>query len=372
MKKILFIDNTAHHLYGQSHLYSNFARDGYQVILCCPNDGNYFYKINDMGYPCVALGINGKGMNFFEDAKLIVGIYKIIAQIKPDLIFSFTIKPNIYTAIACKFAKVCVIPNITGLGYVFLKHGILAKFVVKLYKFAFSNLKYIFFQNSHDSEMFTKRGILNDKTKIIQLPGSGVDLKKFAFIPPHNILKRGIIFVYSGRLLWDKGLGELIVAYKQVKNKHPDTQLKFIGNFYPANPSAIAKVQVEQWQRECGIEYLGMVDNVAEVIANCDCLILPSYREGMGRAILEACSVGRAVIVSDAVGCKDAVDDKITGLVCKVRDALDLTDKMLEFIEMPREQQVLMGINGRQKMEKEFSQEIVYKKYRDICIKTSP
>lgn len=366
MKKILFIDNTAHHMYSQQHLYSAFVKLGYWVILCCPDDNNYFRRLQQEGYQCVNFAIDGKSMSLIKNLALFWYLYRLLKGYMPDIIFSFTIKPNIYSSLAGRFLNIPVVPNITGLGYVFLKSSLIKYIVIRLYKFAFANLNYVVFQNKDDKQVFLDHKILSAKTEIIQVPGSGVNLTKFSYVGYTNM--GNITFLYIGRLLLDKGIKELIDAFRIISKKYPTTKLKFIGNYFLGNPSAISSRQMELWQNELPIEYLGMVDNVADHISASSCVVLPSYREGMPRAVLEASSMGIPVITTDTVGCRDSVDDLATGFLCKVKDVRDLADKMEKFIEYP--DKVQMGINGRAKMEREFDQQIVIDKYRLIVSQT--
>ena len=366
MRKLFFIDNTAHHLFTQRHLYDSFAADGYSITLCCPDDGDYFKKLTQHGYTCLPLKIHGKSKNLFYNLILICKLYKAIKKISPDIIFSFTIKPNIFCAMVGRWLKIPVVPNITGLGTIFLKHNFVTTIVIKLYKFAFFHLDHVVFQNQDDKKVFIDMKMLSSHTKLVQVPGSGVNLNKFPFVGYNNTNNEAITFLYIGRLLWDKGIAELISAFKVVKKQYPETQLKFIGNYFIGNPSAIRPNQMEAWLRDPGIEYLGMVDHVDAIISTSDCVVLPSYREGMPRAILEGSSMGKPVITTDTIGCKDALNDGETGFLCKVRDADDLTKAMLRFIKLPLAHKQQMGIAGRKKMECEFDQKIVVAKYREI------
>lgn len=361
MKKIIFIDNTAHHLYTQGHLYNTFASGDYQVLLCCPDDGDYFYKLQQKGYECISIDIDGKNINPIRNILLVWQIYKMLKVHLPDIVFSFTIKPNIFSAIASKFLNISVVPNITGLGYVFLRFGFVKYFVVRLYRFAFANLYYVIFQNKDDRHLFSDLKILSSKTQVVQVPGSGVDLNKFPYTEhtQHETLQ----FLYAGRLLWDKGIGELIDAFRLISKQYPMVKLHFIGNYFFANPAAISEEQMKLWQEELPIEYHGMVDNVSDYIANSDCVILPSYREGMPRSLLEASSMGRPIITVDSVGCRDAVEDGVTGFMAKVRDVDSLVIAMQKFIELPFAEKVQMGLNGRRKMEREFDQKLVIEQY---------
>ncbi len=365
MKKILFIDNTAHHLFGQLHLMNAFKVNGYSVEVVVPNDDNYYQQISELGFKCHSITIDGKGINPVADFKLIKQLKYYFHVIKPDVICSFTIKPNLYASIAARSLKIPVIAGVTGLGTAFLKQNLLNYLVVKLYKFAFREIGCVFFQNQDDKLTFDSLGITEYARYSITLPGDGVDLNKFAY--SKISLNKDTTFLYSGRLLADKGLYELVEAFKKVKFIYPNISLVLIGNYFLANPSAISKTTVDEWTKDGTIKYLGMVDNVSEIVKECDCVVLPSYREGMPRSLLEASSMGRPIITVDSIGCKDVVEDGVTGYMAKVRDVDSLAKAMIKFIELPFDKKVEMGLNGRRKMEQEFDQKIVINKYLEVA-----
>lgn len=366
MRKILFIDNTAHHLLGQMHLLKAFTSGGYNVEAITPNDSDYFNKLVNAGIKCYPIKINGKGVNPFTDMALIKEFKNRFLEIKPDLICTFTIKPNLYATIAAQKYKIPVIAGVTGLGTAFLRKNILNKIVVSLYKQAFKSLGCVFFQNKDDQRTFEQLNIIKNNTLSICLPGDGVNLSRFSYV---GLAKTDemINFLYLGRLIGDKGLYELISAIRQVKLSYPNACVMFGGNYFPGNPTAISELQISQWENEGVIQYLGMIDNVPDVIAQSDCVILPSYREGMPRSILEASSMGKPVITVNSIGCKDAVDDGVTGFVAQVKDVDSLANAMIRFIELPFDKKVEMGLQGRRKMEREFDQTIVVNKYLEVA-----
>lgn len=367
MKKILFIDNTAHHLFGQLHLMNAFRDAGYGVEAIIPNDNNYFNKIREHGINTYTINIDGKGINPIKDLSLIRQLSKYFVQIKPNLICSFTIKPNLYAAIAAQEFNIPVIAGVTGLGTAFLKKNLLNFIVVNLYKFAFKKIGCVFFQNSDDKYMFDQLKIAPKTSLSIVLPGDGVDLNKFKYVGLQK--NADIKFIFSGRLLWDKGLGELVEAMNIVKQKYPKTQLVVIGNYFFSNPSSISAKQVQSWEDLGLINYLGMVDNVFDVISSADCMVLPSYREGMPRSLLEAMSTGKPIITVDSVGCKDIIDDGVNGYIAKLKDVSSLAEAMIKYIELPFDKKLQMGLNGRRKMEREFDQSLVIGKYFEVINK---
>jgi glycosyltransferase involved in cell wall biosynthesis len=378
MKKILFIDNTAHHLYGQMHLMRAFKNLGYNVVALVPNDHNYFLKIKNQGVTCQAINTAGKSLNPFKNLKLLFSFKQAIKTISPNLICTFTIKPNLYASIIARQQKIPIITNITGLGYTFLNKVWLSKLIISLYKYSFKAVNHIFFQNQDDRQLFIDANIISPATgnkNISVIPGSGVDLTKFSFVgytpqplylKSSNIISNKVVFLYAGRLLWDKGLRELIAAFAITKNKYPNIELIVLGNYYSENPAAITEAQTIAWQDQYAIKYLGMVEDIATQMAKADCVVLPSYREGMPRTILEASSMGKAVITTDVPGCRDAVQDGVTGFICKVKDIQSLADVMIKFIELPFAKKQQLGNNGRQKMEREFDQKIVVSEYLEV------
>ncbi len=365
MFKILFIDNTAHHLFGQLHLMAAFRDSGYIVEALIPNDENYYRKIEQFGIPCHQIQIDGKGVNPFKDYSLIQKFKNLFLRLKPDLICSYTIKPNLYAAIAAESYRIRLIAGVTGLGTAFLSKNLLNHIVVRLYKFAFKRIGCVFFQNNDDKDTFEQLKIVPNLAISFALPGDGVDLVKFKYVGLTESINT--TFIFSGRLLWDKGLGELVAAMKIVKQKYPATQLKVIGNYFLANPSGIPEKQIEQWEEEGIFEYLGMVDNVFEVMTSIDCMVLPSYyKEGLPRVLMEACSMGKPIITVDNVGCREVVEDGINGFMAEPRHVDSLAKAMISFIELPFDKKVEMGLQGRRKMEREFDQTIVVNKYLEV------
>lgn len=365
VKKILFIDNTAHHAYGQVHNMHALRESGHLISILIPDDGVYFHKLQILGYNCINSIDSWKGQNPFQELLLLLRLKKIITTLNPDLICSFTIKPNLYTAIAIKNSSIKQIANITGLGYGFMRGTVKVKLFSMLYRFALKNIDQIFFQNGDDYSFLLHSNIIRTWQNADVLPGSGVDLTQYHFIEMKNnsIIK----FLFSGRVIGDKGVNELVKAFYNVCQKYSHIKLILIGNFFPANPSAISQQQVKEWVDSGIITYLGMVDNVVEVIQSCDCVVLPSYREGMPRSLLEASSMGRPIITVDSIGCKDVVEDGVTGYLAKVKDVDSLAEAMIQFIELPFADKVQMGLNGRRKMEREFDQQVVVNKYLEVA-----
>lgn len=366
-KKILFVDNSAHHLFGQMHLIEAFKND-YDIFALIPHDYLYFKKILECGIKCFAYSIDGKSLNVLKNFKIIIDIYKCCKLIQPDLICSFTIKPNIFSAIIAKKMRIPIIVNITGSGYVFMKNNLISYFAKGLYKFSFNKVNQIFFQNKDDYEFFYKNNLFNKKfSSVVILKGSGVDTNKFYYVglaPKHEIN-----FLFSGRLIKDKGLIELVTAFRKVKRLYSNINLLIMGNYYLSNPNCIYAKEIKSWEAEGIIKYLGMHFDVRPIVSEADCVILPSYKEGIPRSLLEASSMGKPIITVNSAGCKDVVEDRKTGLIAKVKDSEDLARAIIEFIKMPYEEKVVLGQNGRQKMMNEFEQNKIVSAYKNSIIK---
>lgn len=355
MSKILFIDNTAHHLYGQLHLMSALKKAGYQVVYCCPDDGNYFNKIAANGFAAIPIKISIRSRNPLKELALFLKYYAIFRRQQPDLICGFTIKPNLYGAIAARYLKIPFIASVTGLGYSFMRDNWLKAIVICLYQFAFKAVAAILFQNATDKDMFLRYNIIASQSIIKVLPGDGVDINRFYYAGLREFAT-DCRFIFSGRLLWDKGLGDLVDGFRLVKSKYFNSELLVIGNYFPDNPAAISESQIMQWQSEGLIYYLGMIDDVPKVLENCDCLVLTSYREGMPRSLLEACSMGKPIISVMTPGCSEVIIDGYNGYVAEVGSISSIASSMIRFIESSHDVRLQMGLNGRKFMEERFNQ----------------
>lgn len=349
MKKILFFANSTWYLTNfKMGLMKRLEEIGYKVILLAPQTDS------ELPFEFHAIKVRGTGRNPLQDAFLYFQIKTKLKEISPDLVINYTVKPNIYATLAAKSLGIPSIINIAGLGVFFRKNNLSAKIIRFLYKISSQKADFIFFQNKDDKEIFTK--LYNNKKYHI-LPGSGVDLQKFQ---PTKFKRNEVFtFLFLGRLIKEKGIYELIEAIQKVRKIH-NAELRILGFTDVDNPTAISKKEVQNWHDMGIIRYMGFTDNVYDYILDCDCVILPSYYgEGVPKSLLEAASMAKPIITTDHIGCKEAVDDGVTGFLCAVKNADDLADKMLKMIELPDDELEKMGNNGRKKMEKEFDEEIV-------------
>lgn len=337
---------------------------GYHIAVIAPYD-DYSRHFKELGFDYHAIEMNNKGTNPIEDLKLIGEYYRLLKKIKPDLMLNYTIKPNIYGTIAANMLKIPTINNIAGLGTLFVKQSFVTTIAKFLYKYSQSKASKVFFQNNEDYELFTHSRLIEADTAEV-LPGSGVNTEKFTPMPKANNLDK-IVFLLISRMLWDKGVGEYVEAARYLTQKYPNAEFQLLGFLDVANKTAISKNQMEQWVSEGTVKYLGTSDNVQNEIADADCIVLPSsYREGTPRTLLEAASMAKPIITTDNVGCRDVVDDKKTGFLCKMKDPSDLAEKMEYIIAMSESERNIMGQEGRRKMLNEYDEKIVIEKYFNV------
>lgn len=385
--KLLIVINTAWNLYNfRSGLIRALVEAGYEVVAVAPYD-DYAPRLEALGCRHVPLPMDNKGTSPLRDLMLLWRFRRLLRHERPDVFLGYTVKPNVYGSIAAHGLGIPVINNIAGLGVVFMRGGWLAWVVKALYRQAISHSQRVFFQNDDDRLLFLSEGLVRPEQTGL-LPGSGVDLQHYvpASLGAENVgvvQQRGRVasqsesdladaepgqgiftFLLVARLLWDKGVGEFIEAARRVRQQSPNTQFKLLGFLDVQNPTAINRATVNEWVSEGVVEYLGATDDVRPFLAAADCTVLPSYyMEGTPRCLLEAAAMARPIITTDWVGCRNVVEDGINGFLCRVRDAEDLADKMMAMIRLTPAQRWAMGAAGRAKVEREFDEQIVIKKY---------
>jgi glycosyltransferase involved in cell wall biosynthesis len=342
-------------------LIKRLKKAGYQVVVITQYDG-YENKIAEYVDQIQPLFISRKGVNPFVDIITLLDLVKSFHKLKPDYVLLFTIKPVIYGAIAAKLFNIKTIVTITGLGTAFIANNWITRLVKLLFRYALSSVSTVFFQNSDDRDLFINETLADFQVCKLS-PGSGLDTRQFPYraFPLNN----EIIFILIARMLWDKGVGEYVEAAKIVKAKYPNTKFQLLGALDVENRTAISNKRMAAWVDEGSVEYLGETSDVRTYIEEASCVVLPSYREGTSRVLLEAASMGRPIIASDVPGCREIVENGISGLLCKSKDCFDLSGQMETMLNLSFEERKLMGIKGREKIEKEFNQEIVDDLYFD-------
>jgi len=361
-RKIVIALNTAWNLVNfRAGLIRALVAQGYEVVAVAPNDA-YASRLAELGCRFVALPMDNKGTHPGRDLLLFFRFLNLLRRERPEVFLGYTIKPNVYGSLAAHVLGIPVVNNIAGLGTAFIRNNWLTRLVRLLYKTAFSRSHHVFFQNNEDLQMFVDQRLVS-VDQVSRLPGSGIDLGVFHYVPMLSLENRSFCFLLVARLLWDKGVGEYVEAARMVRRKYPAIRFQLLGFLDVKNQTAVSSAQMDDWVNEGVVEYLGVADDVKPYLAAADCVVLPSYREGVPRSLLEAAAIGRPIVTTDAVGCRDAVDDGVNGLRCRVRDAIDLAEKMQSIVEMPPSERELMGNVGRKKMELEFDEKIVIDRY---------
>lgn len=331
---------------------------GDRVTVLAPHDDTVS-ELEMRGVTCVDLQIDAKGVNPLSDMALVRRMRRHFADLKPDCILSYTIKNNVFGAMAARPLGIPFIPNVSGLGTAFLSGSLMRRVAEGLYRRAFAPLHTVFFQNDEDAALFLERGLVTAAQSHV-LPGSGIDLDHFAPVP---LPPEPLTFLLIARLLKDKGVLEFVAAARQLKATHPEVRFQLLGAADAVNRSAIDRQTVDAWVAEGVVEYLGTLPDVRPAIAAATCIVLPSYREGAPRTLIEGAAMGRPLIATDVPGCRIVVDHDTNGYLVPVRDADALAAAMKDFAEQPTQARQQMGDLGRRKMEMEFDKQLVVDAY---------
>jgi glycosyltransferase involved in cell wall biosynthesis len=363
-KKILISINTAWNLLNfRAGLINGLINSGFEVITVASSD-KYVSQLELLGCRFVNLEMDSKGTHPVRDLLLLWRYWRLLNTEKPDLCLFYTIKPNVYGSLASNFCSIPFINNVSGLGAVFIQGGVLRLFVSALYRLAFRNSNRVFFQNSDDLGLFLEKKLVKKELTDL-LPGSGINLHSFTPLGDthRKPLTSPFRFLLIARMLKDKGVVEFINAAQLFKELGLKAEFCLLGFLDVENPAAISSEQMKQWTDQGIVNYLGPSDNVREHIASADCIVLPSYREGTPRSLLEAAAMAKPIITTNVVGCREVVEHGVNGFLCQVKNAQDLALKMKKMFFLSEDQRKLMGQNGRIKMVKEFDEQIVIQKY---------
>ncbi|MCF6109012.1 glycosyltransferase family 4 protein [Mesorhizobium muleiense] len=363
--KVIICANTSWNLANfRSGLIKSLIEDGFDVIALAPFD-SYSKQVEAMGCRYVRLDFNGHGKNILGEISLLFRLFKVLKTERPSLFLGFTIKPNVYGSFAARMCRVPVINNIAGLGIASPSASWLSRATWILYRWALLKSAKVFFQNRDDRQLFVDRRIV-DAVKTEVLPGSGVDLKKFK-IGTRKVAdsKCSTVFLFVGRLIWEKGVGEFVEAARCSKASGAAMKFQLLGTIEERNPKSVGREDIHKWMEEGIVEYRGETDDVRPFMEAADCIVLPTYYgEGTPRTLLEAAALGRPIITTNWNGCREVVDDGVSGYLCEPRDARDLFAKCSAFHELARDKRLNMGRAGRRKVEREYDEEIVIGRYR--------
>ena len=353
-RRVLFLVNHEVVIYNfRLELVVRLLQEGYDVLISSPY-GERIRELEELGCTSIHTTMDRHGVSILQDLKLLLHYRKILKQYSPSVVLTYTIKPNIYGGIACRMQKIPYIANITGLGTAVEKAGFLQSFTSFLYKHALKNAQKVFFQNKENQAFFEKKRIALGKHGL--LPGSGVNLTKFQPLeyPPDDTIE----FVFISRIMKEKGIDHYLEMAKVIKAKYPNTHFHICGFCEESYEGILNKLQEEGI-----IQYHGMVKDVREIHKKTHCTVLPSYHEGMANVLLEAAACGRPVLASDIPGCKESFENGVSGFGFESRSTISLIQAIEQFITLPYEQKVTMGISGRKKVEEEFDRQIVVKAY---------
>jgi glycosyltransferase involved in cell wall biosynthesis len=363
-KKIAVIENSLFSTYTmRDGLMKTLMQKGCEVTILT-HTNSFVSHVEQTGLKVIHIGSGN--LNPFKIFKYNLNLFRALKRIKPDLCLTFSIRPAIFGNFITRYLGIPTITNITGVGPLFTSKNLAYRIARSIYRFALVTPKKVFFQNFDDLNLFVEKKFVR-KEIAKRIPGSGVDYKKFS-----PILKEkessNFVFLFIGRLIKDKGIFEFVEAARIIRKKYPDVLFHVIGPIWHQNlkSNTISKSDLQNWIVEGIIDYEGEKKDIRKFIGQADCIVLPSYREGTSNILLEAASMEKPIITTNTTGCKETVDDGVTGFLCRVKDSQDLAAKMEMMYLLSADKRDEMGRKGREKMIKEFDKEIVIKHYLDV------
>lgn len=341
-------------------LLTELKKNGHNIIVITPIEKEKINILEDQGFHYYPISIQAHGKNPFKDFGLYKAYMKVYRSICPDIVISMTIKPNVYSGLACEKLHIPYIATINGIGDAIYNGGLLGRLSICLLKLGLKNASYVVFQNQENRALFLNNRITTG-SKAVLVPGSGINLVKHPF-EKYLHVDEPLILTFIGRLSKDKGVHELVEAYKKLYEENHKIELNIVGSC-PDN----MKPLIDE-AKGLGIKYYGRVDSseIHSIIRNSHAVILPSYHEGISNVLLESGATGRPIIASDVEGCKETFDDGISGIAFKPKSADEIYSAVLKFINMTHDQKMEMGKAARKKIESEFDRNIVTNKYMDL------
>lgn len=355
MSRVLLLGNSDVVIYNfRLEIVEQLLIAGHEVFISSP----YGRRIDDLirlGCRYEKTKISRHGKNPFEDIRLLHSYKDLLRRIKPDIVFTYTIKPNIYGGIACAQMRIPYVVNITGLGTAVEQKGILQVITTTLYCQALRKAQKVFFQNQENMAFMVDRGIVKQRYEL--LPGSGVNLNHYQPLPYPS--GETVDFVFVARVMKEKGIDQYLDAAKYIRNKYPYTRFHICGAYEQDYASV-----VETLQQKGVVIYHGQVGDMIPIYRMASCTVHPTYYpEGMSNVLLESCASARPIITTDRSGCREIVEDGVNGFVCKQQDSENLIKQIERFLALPCEKRRVMGLAGREKVEKEFDRRIVVNAY---------
>ena len=353
--KILILANSDSGLYQfRKELIEQLSKKN-KVVCSVPDTDGFIGKLKKLGCKCVITGIDRRGVNPIKDLRLFFTYLKLIRRFHPDVVLTYTIKPNVYGGIASRMTHTSYLANITGLGTAIENGGLLSKLSLFLYRIGLKKSSCIFFQNRSNLEFFEKKGIVRDNECL--LPGSGVNIETH-YLEDYPRDEFPFRFLFVGRVMKDKGIEELLGAVRILSERELNIVLDVVGACDEDYQDIL-----KEYEADGLIKYHGKKDDVHPFYANAHCVVLPSYHEGMANVLLEAASTGRPVIATRIPGCMETFDEGVSGLGCDVYDTMSLVSAMTKMYSLPMEERRKMGLAGRKKVSEKFDRSIVVKSY---------
>jgi glycosyltransferase involved in cell wall biosynthesis len=358
--RIAIVLNTSWNIYNfRMNFINALIEQGHEVHTIAPVD-EYTKYLNDARCVHHKVTMDSRGANPIKDSALIFELFLIYRKVRPDIILHYTIKPNVYGTLAAALLKIPVVNNVCGLGTVFLKDNFVSAIAILLYKLSFRFAHKVFFQNPDDLSLFVNKKLVQASHADL-VPGSGIDLNRFR--PMGYTRNKEFTFLMISRLITDKGVVEFVAAANRLREDGVKARFQLLGAMDPKHKRGIKESVINEWIRSGKIEYLGTTDDVRTFIGQADCVVLPSYREGTPRTLLEAASSAKPIIATDVPGCNNVVKHDYNGLLCKLKDVEDLACKMRHMAAMNDRRLEAFGMNGRLKVESEFGESLVINKY---------
>ena len=353
--KIMILANSTAGLYKFRLELLETLVEKHEVMICLP-EGEYIDEMVELGckyIPCACLQRQGK--NPLKDLELLKYYKKILTEYRPDIVFTYTIKPNSYGGMVCGLMKIPYIANITGLGTAIENESWMQKIALTIYKLGLRKAQKVFFQNTANRDFMVKKNVLKGPYDL--LPGSGVNLKRYEV--SEYPLKDTVDFVFVGRMMKEKGIENYMEAAEYIREKYPETRFHICGSY-----EQDYRERLEKLQQDDVVIYHGIVKDMVAIYKEMSCTIHPSYYpEGLSNVLLESSACARPIITTDRAGCREVIDDGINGYICKQNDTKDLIEQIEKFLKLSREERKQMGLAGRAKVEKEFNRQIVIHKY---------
>lgn len=359
-RRVMLISNSTWNLaHFRRPVIDALVAKGYEVLAAAPAD-RAAEELEALGVRLLPLTFRPGAISPLSDMRLARDLARLMRQVSPDVVLTFTIKPNIYGGFASRVTGIPTVPTISGIGSAMMGSGPMPIITRRLFAPALKKAPAIFFQNSEDRDLFVARGLANN-SQVRLVPGSGIDPSHFAQLPlPAD---EPFTFLMIGRLLRDKGVVELAEASRILRAEGRQFRMIVLGSADADNPTAIASRLVDEWVAEGVLEHLDHRQDVRAVIAKAHCVILPSYREGLSRSLLEGASMGRPLIATDVPGCRDVVEDGINGFLCAPRSAAELAEAMRRMMDLDPAAREAMGAASRGLVENRFDQQLVADAY---------